>query len=318
MSSSSSSNAGRNPRNNVLPDNYTSLQQLKMEYEQRLAQAAKEAKDAERAFLAVKAKLAEQPEKEQQLVTFGKVSLPVLPEDSAKRYIPLEALGKPNTQQQALLDAIWISQTKRQKLDACCALQYYFTKVQMPPQGKGYSYYALSRGAKPGIYRSYATLCAVKGENPYNQFKGFYSFDEAKAYMQQNHRGPYYVEHEPRPTATVEDHIQDLKQQILILQKEVRENQEYQQAALQAQHEVHYETIKHEELIKLRDACKANDKLITSLKMSLDKKDQDIQVREAQIAELQKAHEVSLQQMATLHEQMETMKKKKSWADQCP
>ena len=80
---------------------------------------------------------------------FGKTTLPLLENDDPRGFRPLENLPIDN-QQKCLLDAIWRARNGKEKLDACCALQYYLNKIMEPPLGRNFSYYALLNGPKPG------------------------------------------------------------------------------------------------------------------------------------------------------------------------
>lgn len=159
---------------------------------------------------------------------FGKTVLPILEENDRRGFKPLEGLPL-DLQQRCLLDGIWRASSRKKTLDACCALQYYFSKIMEPPQGRNFSYYVLYNGPKAGIYCYYSSLVKAmeKVESPH--YKGFYSFSEALNNIWDNvhnKNATIYIEEEPRHGPFVESYateVRDLRAQINELITEITE-----------------------------------------------------------------------------------------------
>lgn len=118
----------------------------------------------------------------QPMCKFGKYSLPILGEHDRRRFDPLRKYPI-DEQQQCLLDGIWAARGSQEKLNACNALQFYFSKIIQKPIGKNFAYYVLYTSKAKGIYTRYATLCSAIEGRPKgaDTWKGFYSFAEAQA-----------------------------------------------------------------------------------------------------------------------------------------
>ena len=149
----------------------------------------------------------------QKFCRFGKTTLPLLENDDPRGFRPLENLPIDN-QQKCLLDAIWRARNGKEKLDACCALQYYLNKIMEPPLGRNFSYYALLNGPKPGLYCYYSTLLSAKENVIQPYYKGFYSFTDALNFVWDNvhdKNSLIYVEEEPREGILIESYQVELK-----------------------------------------------------------------------------------------------------------
>ena len=116
---------------------------------------------------------------ELEYLQFGTQQLPVLPEEEG--FKPLR--GCPiQREEKVLLDALYRAQTSTAKLNACNALNYYFSKMKENPpfQKPEKKFYVLFRGHKPGIYSNYGSLMRATKDFEKPFFKGFSTFDEAE------------------------------------------------------------------------------------------------------------------------------------------
>ena len=118
----------------------------------------------------------------QRTMRFGQEECEI-PEDEDEEMTEFRNLS---VQQQCLIAAVQNAVTPEERLSACRALQAYFKKLPQEPLGKNFSFYALADGPYKGIYTSYYSLCLAKDQTSgYNRFKGFYSYPEALAYLQE-------------------------------------------------------------------------------------------------------------------------------------
>ena len=159
----------------------------------------------------------------QKYCQFGTTRLPILEENDPSAYRPLEGLPI-DTAQQTLINAVWTASTKTQKRNACCSIQYYFSKIMEPPRGKNFSYYGTTLQDEngnytAGIYVHWSTVAPMvqkyrhKSELTF-RFKGFYSFEEACLWVHNNvpaRTKVQYEEMEPREGTLLEYQWQEVR-----------------------------------------------------------------------------------------------------------
>jgi len=104
--------------------------------------------------------MAEQ-QKQQAEFSFGKTKLKVFSGEKQFKVLNNCPVNEP---QQVLLDNLWNANSNKQKFDALCALNYYFSKGQKN-MSKFFSWYALTKGPQVGLYSNYPSLMKVVGNS---------------------------------------------------------------------------------------------------------------------------------------------------------